>query len=360
MGKIKIQAPNELKLKTIKKMEQELSKPNRIVNNKFKTLLTVAATLFMMICSAFAYDYFSCLRGDDLSINSEYKGNGIVHIEVENKSHKNLKFSSGILKSWIDNEDLIYLNEKGMKNIPCIDVDMPLIKGGEKKTIIVDLSDCNYKKLEAPIKYNDGFVFILTNDEFRYGQTWQTAIRFNNKIIENEKLSTKEILIQKKGDLKKIQDEENVSNFVNEAFITEIKENYPINQVLDNILVSFEYDDRMIDPRVSLAGDIGDNIYAISDGIIKEQGYDNAKGNYVIIEHSKDFFTEYRHCSEILVKTEQSIKAGDIIAKLGTTGRSTGPHLSLTAKYKGENIDPILLFSDKNRNKNKSQEFENK
>ncbi len=353
----KIKAPEDLKQDVIRQMEMELSKNNAkyskkdldnvhhlckkpYINKKksFKVPIAIVSLLFIAIFSGFAYNYFSGIKGDELAFNTKYKGDGIVHIEVENKSHKDLQFTAGILKSWKDNKELLYLNKKGENNIPCVQVDMPLIKGGEKKTIIIDLSEYDYKELEKPIKYNDGFIFVLTNDNFQYGQNWTTAIRFDNEILGSapNKNNEKTSYLLNEG---KNEDNTNLD------YIEEIKENFALANPLDELIICSEYNSSVEFFRVCLVSDTGTNIYAMADGTVIKPDYNSYLGNYVIIEHSDDFNTEYRHCSEILVENGEYVKAGDIIAKVGATGRATGSHLNIIAKYKGEYINPALLFN---------------
>jgi len=64
----------------------------------------------------------------------------------------------------------------------------------------------------------------------------------------------------------------------------------------------------------------------------------------VIIEHYDGFRTLYAHCSELLVSVGDYVKAGDLIAKVGSTGRSTGPHLHFSVIIDGEYVDPTIYF----------------
>ncbi len=346
-----IKAPDDLKNDVIRQMELELEKSNVKLNKKdldsvhhlckkpylekkksFKIPIGIVALLFIVIFSGFAYDYFSAIKGDDLAFSTEYKGEGIVHIDVENKSHKELKFTRGVLKTFQDNEELVYINEKGEKDLPCVNVDMPTIKGGEKGTIIIDLREIDYKKLEEPIVFNDGFVFVLTNDKYQSGQNWMTAIRFNNEIRGSSSSKVKPLELNKEDN-------------TNLDYIKEIKENYTIKNPLSEIIITFEYNSSMENPRISLGADEGAEIYAMADGVVIRPEYNRYTGRTVIINHSDDFVTEYWHCQEILVENGQYVKAGDVIAKVGATGRATGPHLSLVGKYKNEYINSSLLLS---------------
>lgn len=84
----------------------------------------------------------------------------------------------------------------------------------------------------------------------------------------------------------------------------------------------------------------GTSIGAACDGVVKYAGYDNIYGNMVIIKHSNEIETAYAHASEILVKTGDDVKKGETIAKVGSTGRSTGPHLHFELRVNGEAVNP--------------------
>lgn len=324
----RIKAPHYLKTGVIKLMDEELKKSNNLIIKKSKYFASAAVFLVIMLLTGFAYDYFSGIKGDQLVFNTEYKGDGIIYIEVENKSHKDLEFTEGVLKTWHDNRELVYLNKKGEQDLPIIKVDMPLIKGGEKKTIVIDMSGCDYKKFEEPVGVHEGYIFSLTNNSFKFGQSWTTAIRFNNKIVKSNYVYQP----------KEPKDETDVK------LVKEIKEKHTLSSPLEELIVTFNYDSSDPNPRVSLAADLGTEIRAITDGVVTIPPYSEYLGNHIIIDHSGGFFTEYAHCSEILVENAQYVKSGDLIGKVGSTGRATGAHLTLNVKYKGENINPLLLF----------------
>lgn len=89
----------------------------------------------------------------------------------------------------------------------------------------------------------------------------------------------------------------------------------------------------------------GTPIYAASGGkVIQSSNKNNGYGNCVIIEHSSGFKTLYAHCSELLVKEGEIVTAGQLIAKVGSTGRSTGPHLHYGMMVNGTYVDPLLYY----------------
>ena len=83
--------------------------------------------------------------------------------------------------------------------------------------------------------------------------------------------------------------------------------------------------------------------YAMFDGVVYKVGQDKTSGNYVVIQHG-NFRISYCHLSQILTAKGSPVRPGDIIAITGSTGRSTGPHLHLTCKFKGKALDPSVLL----------------
>jgi len=84
----------------------------------------------------------------------------------------------------------------------------------------------------------------------------------------------------------------------------------------------------------------GTLVKSTADGKVIFAGYKGNFGNLVIIDHGKNFKTLYGHLSEILVKSGQEIKANTFIGKVGSTGRSTGPHLHYEIHKDGKIINP--------------------
>ncbi|GGA03388.1 hypothetical protein GCM10008018_56710 [Paenibacillus marchantiophytorum] len=83
-----------------------------------------------------------------------------------------------------------------------------------------------------------------------------------------------------------------------------------------------------------------DPVYATADGKVISTGSDIYHGNNIVIEHTKGLRTWYMHLNKILVNKGDPIEKGDKIGLVGTTGRSTGPHLHYEVLKNGECIDP--------------------
>ena len=84
----------------------------------------------------------------------------------------------------------------------------------------------------------------------------------------------------------------------------------------------------------------GTSILAAAGGVVVAQEYHAAYGNMVEVDHGNDLVTRYAHASRVLVKKGDLIKRGQKIAEVGTTGRSTGPHLHFEVLVQGVYQDP--------------------
>lgn len=95
---------------------------------------------------------------------------------------------------------------------------------------------------------------------------------------------------------------------------------------------------------LDFSASIGTLVYATADGEItvakREAGY----GNCIDIDHGYNYLTRYAHLSEILVKEGSQVKRGQMIGKVGSTGKSTGPHLHYEVRFKGEAQNPVNYY----------------
>jgi len=92
---------------------------------------------------------------------------------------------------------------------------------------------------------------------------------------------------------------------------------------------------------VDVATRTGTPIIAPADGIVIFAGREGGFGNMVVLDHGYGLATKYAHNSEIDVKRGQKVDRGDVIAKVGNTGRSTGPHLHYEVLVNGVAINPM-------------------
>ena len=91
---------------------------------------------------------------------------------------------------------------------------------------------------------------------------------------------------------------------------------------------------------VDFRGKIGDAVAATAGGVVEKASYANGYGKHVIIKHRKGYKTLYGHLSSIAVTRGQKVAAGEKIGEVGSTGRSTGPHLHYEIIRHGRRINP--------------------
>lgn len=84
-------------------------------------------------------------------------------------------------------------------------------------------------------------------------------------------------------------------------------------------------------------------VYAMMEGEVIKVGHDDRSGGYVTIRHG-NYTVSYCHLSKALVRKNTVVKPGEVVAITGNTGRSTGEHLHLSARYKGKYINPNILL----------------
>ena len=97
---------------------------------------------------------------------------------------------------------------------------------------------------------------------------------------------------------------------------------------------------------VDISAPIGANFVAANDGIVTKAEYNTAYGNMVVIDHGGGISTLYAHGSEILVQVGQSVKRGDPVLKVGSTGYSTGAHAHFEVRINGVVTDPMPYITN--------------
>jgi len=91
---------------------------------------------------------------------------------------------------------------------------------------------------------------------------------------------------------------------------------------------------------IDFAGREGSDIIAVAAGVVTWSGAQSGYGNMVEINHSDGYVTRYAHNKENVAKLGAIVKRGDVIAKMGSTGRSTGPHVHFEVYKNGRTVDP--------------------
>ena len=92
---------------------------------------------------------------------------------------------------------------------------------------------------------------------------------------------------------------------------------------------------------VDLAGPIGTPILATADGVVSKAEWFSSYGLYISLEHGAEIQTRYGHMSRLNVYAGQRVRKGDVIGYIGSTGRSTGPHLHYEVRIAGLAVNPV-------------------
>lgn len=97
-------------------------------------------------------------------------------------------------------------------------------------------------------------------------------------------------------------------------------------------------------PGVDIAVDFGEPVYASAMGTVEVAGWNGGYGRYVRISHGNGYETAYGHMSGIAVAPGQSVRKGEIIGFVGSSGYSTGPHVHFEVFVDGQNVDPMYML----------------
>lgn len=97
---------------------------------------------------------------------------------------------------------------------------------------------------------------------------------------------------------------------------------------------------------IDMAAPSGTPIYATADGLVSKAEWFSSYGNFIAIGHGGELETRFGHLSRIAVSAGQRVRKGDLIGYVGSTGRSTGPHLHYEVRVAGQAVDPTPYMTE--------------
>ena len=100
------------------------------------------------------------------------------------------------------------------------------------------------------------------------------------------------------------------------------------------------YHIRRFHEGMDFSAPVGTDIFATGTGTVVYSGWRQGYGETIEIDHGFGYLTRYAHCHKLFVRVGQKVKRGDVIALVGNTGKSTGPHVHYEVHYQGRPIDP--------------------
>ena len=262
------------------------------------------------------------------------------------------KIESEVLKSDEENLENISLNEEPKYQLKLYDRTVDTSENNIIQTIKDDYTTKIYKFYEV----------ALNNEPKEYVSTVEEAEEVVNKIKEEYNTEEIEVNIQINEKYTENKEEVNtdtveVASNVVESAVQEIKEIKEENDSIANIngvkvatlpvsgRISSRYGEsssrrRSTHTGLDIACPTGTNIQVIADGTVIFASNNGAYGNLVKVDHGNGVETWYAHCSKIYAKVGQKVSAGDVIAAVGSTGNSTGPHLHLEIRINGNTVNP--------------------
>lgn len=220
------------------------------------------------------------------------------------------------------------------------------------------------KTITALIEKQDEYSKTISEFSDKYKQMTETFVDGNMNSITASRGSSSRSFINDVSELKSILNNLQQINQTDETIVKDLSETETkLQSYIDTIPTLWPTSGRISsyfgsrsDPfnfkekrheGIDIAADTGTNIKSAADGKVT---YSEKNGNYglcVIIDHGKGISTLYGHASKLLVKVGQKVKKGDIIAKVGSTGRSTGPHLHFEVRVNGTQVNPLDYLDKK-------------
>lgn len=191
---------------------------------------------------------------------------------------------------------------------------------GEDKSIVNSLEEAEKIVADMKEKYEKNVQFTIGIHEV-YTESLEEYQTVSVKLAE-EKVSAK------------LQEIENAS--VNGIYLAQ----KPVSGTITSRFGSRESIRSYAHTGLDIAADYGTDIQSATDGTVKWAGYMGSYGNLVIIDCGNGVEIYYGHASKIYVTEGEKVKAGDVLAAVGSTGNSTGNHLHFEIRVNGSQVDP--------------------
>lgn len=295
---------------------------------KRMALLACSLSCFIILC-AFAYVKFSDLNGDRAGFAPVYRGDGKFEIVVYNDSDKELKLQNKVkVMQWSTGEEVEGDRAK-------IKMSSTTIAPHSEGIVYIDISEgYDVKAMEENLQEKDWYYFILTNNNFVFGQDWMCSFDFTIEQTEDVADRLTDFMEQRPEE----RDAEEKQYGIGEL----IDPDWSWPTVSRN--VSGPYGERAngtYSDHVNIAGTGGDEIYAVADGVVMEAAFESAFGNFIAVDLGDGVTVKYGYLEEIKVSEGDEIKQGQVIATMGQTGIATGPNLLFAVSVNGEKVNPF-------------------
>ncbi len=199
---------------------------------------------------------------------------------------------------------------------------------GEEKTVLASLDEAEKIVDEMTSKYEDdleldiGIVDVITTNK-KDESTVKVAKQSLNEDIEEK--------------IDEIEEEIEIESHTVQGIYLEVT---PVSGIITSRFGNRESIRSYGHTGLDIAAPAGTPIRVTADGEVTFSGYSGGYGYVVKVSHGNGIETYYAHCSELYVSTGEKVKAGDIIAAVGSTGNSTGNHLHFEVRIDGVEVNP--------------------
>lgn len=260
---------------------------------------------------------------------------------IDNKEEFEQKVDDLIVNYSSKNVDSVELNKTPSYELKFVDRDE---KTNEQEIIIAMQKDVTITYKYYEIALDDEIVDSVDKKEDAENivNELKTAhedlnITVNEKVTQNaEEIKTSEMEVAKSNITSIVEENENTIANVEGIKIACL----PVTGTITSRYAESSSIRSSNHTGLDIAAPSGTDIQVVADGKVTFASYNGSYGNLVKVEHGNGVETWYAHTSKMYVSVGQEVKAGDIIAAVGSTGNSTGPHLHLEIRINGNHVNP--------------------
>ncbi len=278
-----------------------------------------AGIVLMMMSAFFVYSYIS-MKGDTIKLNQLEQENQIQKEKIIDYSDKMAEIKSQLKElDDLDNQvrEMLDIKDKTEQS---------------SKDVAAAVSDGNLASRSAKsIGRIGGSVAFAGQEDIDVEEMGQQLLEIAQE-IESKKdnfAELKEKILAREERLAKVPSIAPVSGRITSAF------GYRVHPI---------YHKRIFHDGIDMVSYYGAPIHAAAAGKVVFSGYKNGYGKTVIINHENGFETLYAHNSKLIAKVGDRVQKGESVAKLGNTGRSTGPHVHYEVHKNGKLVNPTKYF----------------
>ncbi len=251
---------------------------------------------------------------------------------LKTKNHLNIA-SAKVLE--LENENHQQANEIATLNLRSVQIEEQLADLDELKNHVLDMVG-----LEASghdIMNNENPLFFVSRSSQRStgsSDDYEEAIIQLEQLIEKQKENMSQLMVDVEKQLQYLDALPNImpaTGRITSPFGNRIS---PISRR------------REFHKGMDIANKSNTNIVAAGAGLVTYSGYNGGYGRVIILSHGNGYSSVYAHNRENLVEVGQRVEKGQVIAKMGSTGRSTGPHVHFEIRLNGNPMDPMELLEN--------------